>query len=263
MSFSKEGIGWLIAGGIICASAIGSGGPADVIGTMLIGLVFVAIYLMKQVFDPVGKGWFIGGGLLVAFCVETSMDTAKGMLSEFFVDYDSLSTILIALIFAASCLGVFYYKNRDGIGELFDIPVYNDETDEAEIEVVSETEYTSDTESTSVSERAFTSEEKHVSDAEGTSGAEHTFKCDAKHVSDTGGTRKTKYRFHNGNSGRETDTGESADTEYSLNIGDSGRETDTGETADTEYKFHTGNSVRKSDTDEMDDIIEMDVIDIL
>ena len=99
MKLTAKGIGWLIAGLIICASATESYGIAAKLSTIALGLVFVAIYLMKQIFVPRGIGWFIAGGVLVAFVVEEGL-TEEG---------------LISVGIAAACLAVFYFRNRQDI----------------------------------------------------------------------------------------------------------------------------------------------------
>lgn len=99
MKLTAKGIGWLIAGLIICASATESYGIAAKLSTIALGLVFVAVYLMKQIFVPRGIGWFIAGGVLVAFVVEEGL-TEEG---------------LISVGIAAACLMVFYFRNKDGL----------------------------------------------------------------------------------------------------------------------------------------------------
>ena len=99
MKLTAKGIGWLIAGLIICASATESYGIAAKLSTIALGLVFVAIYLMKQIFVPRGIGWFIAGGVLVAFVVE------EGLSEEGW----------ISVGIAAACLMVFYFRNKDGL----------------------------------------------------------------------------------------------------------------------------------------------------
>ncbi len=99
MKLTAKGIGWLIAGLIICASATESYGIAAKLSTIALGLVFVAVYLMKQIFVPRGIGWFIAGGVLVAFVVE------EGLSEEGW----------ISVGIAAACLMVFYFRNKDGL----------------------------------------------------------------------------------------------------------------------------------------------------
>ncbi len=122
MKLSLKGIGWLIAGGIICASATEAYGVAAKMSTIALGLVFVAVYLMKQIFKPARIGWFIAGGILVAFVVEEGL-TEEGLFS---------------LGIAAVCLGIFYFKNRDVLREIMDggtLEYYPDE-EETEAETV-------------------------------------------------------------------------------------------------------------------------------
>jgi hypothetical protein len=65
----------------------------------MLGLVFVLVYFLKQLFVPRGIGWFIAGGILVAFAVEEGL-TDDGLL---------------AVGIAAACLMVFYFRNKDGL----------------------------------------------------------------------------------------------------------------------------------------------------
>lgn len=120
MKFTSEGIGWLIAGGIICASATGSDGFASAIGTLMIGLVFAAVYFIKQFFDPAGLGWFIAGGILLAFCVETMIGVAGGLFRNSFLNRDDFSDTLVALVTALGCMFAFYLKNKSEIDDLDD-----------------------------------------------------------------------------------------------------------------------------------------------
>lgn len=113
MKFTSKGIGWLIFGVIVCASSTEAYGIAAKLSTIALGAVFIAVYLMKQVFTPRGIGWFIAGGILVAFTVEEGL-TDDGLLS---------------VGIAAACLMVFYFRNKDGMGEAMDgtIEYYPDE----------------------------------------------------------------------------------------------------------------------------------------
>ena len=99
MKLTAKGIGWLIFGVIVCASSTEAYGIAAKLSTIALGLVFVAVYLMKQIFVPRGIGWFIAGGVLVAFVVEEGL-TEEG---------------LISVGIAAACLAVFYFRNRQDI----------------------------------------------------------------------------------------------------------------------------------------------------
>lgn len=102
MRFTTKGIGWLIFGLIVCMSSTESGSFISKVSTIVLGLVFVGVYFIKQVFTPRGIGWFIGGGILIAFAVE---EIVTG----------SVSNVVIALIIAALCLGWFYIRNRDDV----------------------------------------------------------------------------------------------------------------------------------------------------
>ncbi len=117
MKFTSKGIGWLIAGLIICYSATQPDDLAGTIGSFLLGLVFVVVYLMKQSFDPAGKGWFIAGGILTAFLVETTIETLAETFRGHPFDKDDLSTILIVLVIVCGCFYVFYRKNKYEIDE--------------------------------------------------------------------------------------------------------------------------------------------------
>ena len=118
MKFTSKGIGWLIAGGIICAAAVGDDSLASAAGTALVGLVFIAVYFIKQYFDPAGIGWFIAGGILLAFSAETMLGVTGGILKGSFLDRDSLSDVLISLVIAAGCLFAFYKRNQREVDEL-------------------------------------------------------------------------------------------------------------------------------------------------
>jgi hypothetical protein len=99
MKITTKGIGWLIAGLVICASSTEASGIASKLSTIALGLVFVAVYLIKQVFVPRMIGWFIAGGILLAFVVE------EGLSEEGW----------ISVGIAAVCLIVFFLLNRDEI----------------------------------------------------------------------------------------------------------------------------------------------------
>ncbi len=99
MKLTAKGIGWLIFGVIVCASSTEAYGIAAKLSTIMLGLVFVLVYFLKQLFVPRGIGWFIAGGILVAFTVEEGL-TDDGLL---------------AVGIAAACLMVFYFRNKDGL----------------------------------------------------------------------------------------------------------------------------------------------------
>ena len=107
MRFTSKGIGWLIAGAIICAVSVESDSWASAAGTLLFGLVFVSVYFIKQFFDPRGTGWFIAGGIFLAFSVETLLGVTGGLLKNSFLNRDDLSTTLIGLVIAGGCLFAF------------------------------------------------------------------------------------------------------------------------------------------------------------
>ena len=118
MRFTSKGIGWLIAGGIICAAAVGDDSLTSAAGTALFGLVFIAVYFIKQYFDPAGIGWFIAGGILLAFSAETMLGVTGGIFKNSFLDRDSLSDVLISLVIAAGCLFAFYKRNQREVDDL-------------------------------------------------------------------------------------------------------------------------------------------------
>lgn len=113
MKSRGRGIGWLIAGALICCSMTETDGVASAAGTVAIGFVFIAIYLMKQKFDPSGIGWFIGGGIVGAFCLEETLNLVYGLVSRIPLVKDDLSTIMIGLIIALGCFYMFYRSNRN------------------------------------------------------------------------------------------------------------------------------------------------------
>ena len=112
MKWTGRGVGWLIAGALICVSAFPGNGIADVMSTIAIGLVFIAIFLMKQRFQPRGLGWFIGGGILLAFCVDCFFGIAGGLFSRVRADSSDLSVMLMGFICACGCMFMFVRKNK-------------------------------------------------------------------------------------------------------------------------------------------------------
>ena len=118
MQFTSKGIGWLIVGGIICATAIGTDSFASAVGMLMFGLVFVAVYFIKQLCDPKGLGWFIFGGILLAFCIDTMLGVTGGLLRDSILDREDLSDVLIALIMALGCMFAFYRKNKGAVDDL-------------------------------------------------------------------------------------------------------------------------------------------------
>ncbi len=117
MRFSTKGIGWLIFGLLVCASATDPTDFSDAVGTFLIGLVFVAVYLMKQRFAPKGIGWFIAGGIVLAFSAECLAELLLNVLRSYSVDSSEMSDMLIGFIVACVLLFVFYRKNKYGVYE--------------------------------------------------------------------------------------------------------------------------------------------------
>ena len=120
-NFTTKGIGWLIAGGLVCASALPPDNIPDMMGTLLIGVTLLAVYFIKQKFEAIGIAWFVAGGILTAFMVET-------LLEALFVYHrlgNDISTITIALVIAGICFFIFYRKNKQ------DIDIAVDEIDRA------------------------------------------------------------------------------------------------------------------------------------
>ena len=103
MKITPKGIGWLIFGVIVCASATESIGLIPALSTIALGLVFILIYVMKQFFKPRGLGWYIVGGMMAAFSIESGAN----------------SDTLIALAIAFGSLLWFYYRNKDALDYMF------------------------------------------------------------------------------------------------------------------------------------------------
>lgn len=118
MRFTSRGIGWLIAGAIICATAADSDDLISAAGTLLIGLTFAAVYFMKQRFTPKGIGWFIAGGILTAFTVESALGEISRTISTLSLGGSDISTVLIGAVIACSCFFAFYRQNRRGVYDL-------------------------------------------------------------------------------------------------------------------------------------------------
>ena len=119
MKLTTRGIGWLIAGGIICASVTEAYGIPANLSTIALGLVFVAVYIIKQFFTPRGIGGFIAGRVLIASAVEEGLTSDGG----------------IAVGIAAACLMVFYFINKNDIDTNIDeitLEYYPDEEENAE-----------------------------------------------------------------------------------------------------------------------------------
>lgn len=99
MRLGTSGIGWLIFGIIVCASYSEADGLPAKLSTIALGLVFVAVYLIKNWFDPRYKALFILGGMLIAFSIENGKDP------------DTVTALCIASVF----LCIFYFINKDVI----------------------------------------------------------------------------------------------------------------------------------------------------
>ena len=119
MKLSSKGIGWLIAGALICAAAFPGDGIADMVSTIMIGLVFIAIYFLKQRFKPRGLGWFIAGGIMTAYLMDCLLDMAGGMFSQYTGSSD-FSDRLFSSIFACFFLLMFYRSNKVVLDDIAD-----------------------------------------------------------------------------------------------------------------------------------------------
>ena len=119
MKLSSKGIGWLIAGALICASAFPGNGIADMVSTIMIGLVFIAIYFMKQKFKPRGLGWFIAGGIMTAYLMDCLLDMAGGIFSQY-TGSSEFSDLLFSAIFACFFLFMFYRSNKVVLDDIAD-----------------------------------------------------------------------------------------------------------------------------------------------
>ena len=103
MKITPKGIGWLIFGVIVCASATEAIGIISALSTIALGLVFILIYVMKQFFKPRGIGWYIFGGMLLAFCIESGAN----------------SDTLIAAVLGFASLLWFYFRNKEALDYMF------------------------------------------------------------------------------------------------------------------------------------------------
>ena len=148
MKLTGRGIGWLIAGALVCASSIETDNIPGTVGTFAIGLVFVAVYFIKQRCDPCGIGWFIAGGIFLAFSLEELLTVLGGFISRFPTPSDNLSNMLIGFIVALALLYVFYRKNRDELQDVAEVigdedyyePSYQEEvTEETVVEEIRQT----------------------------------------------------------------------------------------------------------------------------
>ena len=90
-----KGIGWLIIGVLICTAAAGDDSFRSGLSTVLMGLVFIIVFLIKQKYYPVGTGWFIAGGLVMAYLPE-----AQGSFD-----------MMVGFAAGAVLLGIFFYMN--------------------------------------------------------------------------------------------------------------------------------------------------------
>ena len=128
MKLTARGIGWLIAGVLVCCSMTETDSIASAAGTLGIGITFIAVYLMKQKFDPSGIALFIVGGIFGAFTLEETLNFIYGFVSRLPVVKDDLSTILLGVFVTVGCFFAFYRINKGALeyGE-YD---YHDEGDD-------------------------------------------------------------------------------------------------------------------------------------
>ena len=120
MRFSGKGIGWLIFGLIVCMSSTEADDIPGVASSIALGLVFIAIYLMKQRFQPRGIGWFIGGGILLAFTLDELLSLMSGFISTLSILPGDLTDMFIGGIAATGCLYMFYKRNREDLNDYAD-----------------------------------------------------------------------------------------------------------------------------------------------
>lgn len=166
MKWSGKGIGWLIAGLLICATAFPGNGIADVMSTIAIGLVFILIFLMKQRFQPRGLGWFIAGGILIAFAVDCFFDQLGAFFSkDGGADSGLLSDMFISLIIAGGFMYLFYRRNRRTLEDAANGAEYVEESEfPYQEEVFKEETVTVETEQTVITPEEETKVEVEVSD---------------------------------------------------------------------------------------------------
>ena len=129
MKLDSKGIGWLIAGVVICASSFPGTGVADMISTLLIGFTFIAVYVMKQKFKPAGLGWFIAGGIFFAFTMDIVFEAAAGLFSRGSDDAGLLSSIMIGGALTFFFLMMFYHRNREVLHDVANGADYSDYDD--------------------------------------------------------------------------------------------------------------------------------------
>ena len=127
MKLSSKGIGWLIAGVVICASAFPGTGIGDIMSTLMIGLVFIAVYVMKQRFRPAGTGWFIAGGFFMAFTVDCFFDVAGSFFSQGSNASGDLSSVVIGAAVTCFLMFMFYSRNKEVLKDVADGADYSDE----------------------------------------------------------------------------------------------------------------------------------------
>ena len=104
MKLTFKGIGWLIFGLLIIASSFETYGWADKLSTIGIGLTFVAVYVMKQIFKPRMYGFFIAGGIMLSFCIYNGIN----------------EELIMPLAIAVACLGAFYVLNKRSVDAIVD-----------------------------------------------------------------------------------------------------------------------------------------------
>ena len=104
MKLTTKGIGWLIFGVLLVASSTEASGLMATLSTIVWGLFFIGIYVMRQFFKPHGIFWYIGGSTLLSFCVESGAN----------------SDTLIAMVIGVILMGIFYINNEEELRMMMD-----------------------------------------------------------------------------------------------------------------------------------------------
>lgn len=104
MKLTWKGIGWLVFGIMMMAASTSAYGIAEKISDIGIGLTFVAVYVMKQIFKPRMYGFFIAGGIMLSFCIYNGIN----------------EELIMPLAIAVACLGAFYVLNKRSVDAIVD-----------------------------------------------------------------------------------------------------------------------------------------------
>lgn len=104
MKLTWKGIGWLVFGIMMMAASTSAYGIAEKISDIGIGLTFVAVYVMKQIFKPRMYGFFIAGGIMLSFCIYNGIN----------------EELIVPLAIAVACLGAFYVLNKRSVDAIVD-----------------------------------------------------------------------------------------------------------------------------------------------